>query len=367
MKLREMSGLVKAAAFARVAFIIDASESATEYQREIVALTQQVMSELPARVQRTLYFLGNPSGYDPNQFARQAPQWFEENRQRASLMTPVYEALAGDDNLIVVIIGSGKIYDLEDWMGTPSLRRTLLVSMGESLRGALSVVEEIVKPTAHELCQRLYDPVTSVHISGPGFMPIRWDNSGYRLNLAAGNASLIGERLEDYSLTLRYFAIDLVKATMTHANGKKSITPIEAVEDDATVAKQVGWLTTEEVAIFRKAVHQEPFTCIHCGEQHPWDTLYCLHGAIILGELVYLSLQQHNATGFVLFRFSENGVSFELCACNVLRLDIGMVAIKEGKKATIYRFDDQKEEWVKMEGALKPYHQVREGEYAILI
>jgi len=147
---------------------------------------------------------------------------------------------------------------------------------------------------------------------------------------------------------------------MTHASGKESITPIETVEREAPSASQVGWLTTEEVALFRKVVRQEPFTCTHCGKQHSWDTLYCLHGAIILGELVYPSLQQHNAAGFVLLRFSENAVSFEICACDVLRLDIGMVAIKEGKKATVYRFDDQKEKWVKMEGALKPYHRVRE-------
>jgi len=58
MSLTEMDGQIRVATSAEVVFILDASESAEPYQVAIVSLAHAVLRNLPAKVERTLYFLG---------------------------------------------------------------------------------------------------------------------------------------------------------------------------------------------------------------------------------------------------------------------------------------------------------------------
>jgi hypothetical protein len=368
MVLRETYATLKAAKSGQVVFILDASESATQARSAIISLVQEVLTVLPAGAVQALHFLGTPVAYPLQHFASRAAQWFMENRRRASLLTPLLETFSHDDSSTIVVIGSGTIFDLEDWVDTPLAQHLLLVSLNESLQETPEGVEEIAHPTAQELQMRLDDPMTRVEIAGSAFMPTWWDNPAYRCQLVNGAASLIAERCEDYSLTVRFLARQegTVQAMVTHASGTQSTELLTLIEATQFQEPTTGQLTAREQAIFRQAVKREPFSCVHCGQRHPWQTLRCLEGAIILGELVYPSLQSQHAAGFVIFRSIEDEVRFETHPCSVLPLGTEEVAIKEGQRAVVYRFDGQAG-WVRTERVLEPYQPIGEQRYAVLL
>ena len=348
MSLLERIESLKAEARVKVAMVLDASESATPHWSNIASLTNQLLDSLPANLQCSLYFLGNPTPYQPSQFHRQAAQWYQDNSRRLSVITPIFERLQGHKELTTIaIIGSGQIFDLEDWADSALVRKTLLVSVRESLRGKLRGVEELVRPTAQQVCGHLHDPVIGVRISAVGFMPTWWNNSGYHLTITGGEASLTAAQLPDYSITLRYLveAGSQVQGRLTHASGRETFVSLKPMEASALQPGAFTPLTPEEEAIFCNAIQQRPFTCLHCHSQHPWDTLYCQSGASILGELIYPSLTRAKATGFVLFRQGKSQVGFYPHGCDVLWIGKDCVAIREGNRARIYRYDEGQACW----------------------
>ena len=369
MALREAYASLKATGFGRIIFVLDASESAAPYQSAIISLLQEVLSALPARVERALYFLGNASSYSPHSFASRAARWCRENQRRASLVTPIWDGLGQDDRSTIVVIGSGRVFDLEDWAETPLARRVILVSMGDSLQGEAAMVEELMRPTASELLQRLHDPVTGAEVSGPGFLPTWWNNAGYQLRMAQGEASLVAGRIEDYTVALRFFVEHdaAVQAVMIHASGARSVEPLEAAAAEAPTEPSIGWLSPDEAKILHKAARKEPFTCLCCGEEHSWNALRCEERSIILGECIYPSLASRTAAGFVVFHVIETGVRFELHPGTALRLGFGDVAIKEGQSAKRYSYDVQGKCWVQARAPLEPYHTVGDRAYVVLV
>jgi hypothetical protein len=353
--------------------ILDASESAVLYQPAIIALVRELLSALPARVECALYFLGNPSPYPAANFDAHTPRWFGENRRRASLITPLWETCAPDDLSTQVVIGAGRIFDLEDWRDTALLKRAILVNMGEKLRAEQefrdepNVVEELAQPSAARLLERLHDPVVGVEITAPGFLPLAWDNPRYQLRLSGGEASLVAGRQDDYALALRYLATQPGQATLTRASNERTTQPLAPTETGKFREVEEGWLSAGEVALFRRAIRREPFTCLRCGQLHPWNLLRCVSGGSILGEAVYPSLAARKASGFVIFREAVEGVRYELHPDDVLRLGVAEAAVREGPRAARYAFDDPDAGWARAAKALEPYHSLGEGAYVALL
>jgi len=370
MALHEACGTLCTVGSEKVIFILDASESAASHQTAIIGLMRDVLAATPMATAHALYFLGNPVAYTPDRFTGQAIQWFQENQQRASLVTPIWGTLDQHAQYTFVIIGSGRIFDLEDWEGTPWLERTLLVSLGDSLQHTPAIATELTSPTAQQLCRHLHDPAVKVEIAGPGFMPMSWDNAVYSLHLGAREVALNAELLGDFSVTLRYLAMqeDGVKARVTHASGKRTSVPLIPVDPTGVGGSTAGLLSVDEAKTFLRAVRKELFSCPYCPEQHPWETLRCKAvGAGILGRLVYPSLQASQAKGFVVFQITEDGVQFDIHQGSVLRLDSRVVAIKEGHGASLYRYEMSSKSWLREDRPLEPYHQLEGQAYAILL
>ena len=369
MALRETYVALRVTGLEKVIFLLDASESARAHQAAIVTLVRDVLSTLPATAVPALYFLGNPTVYTPRHFTSRAVQWFQENQQRASLVTPVLETLNPYEACTIVVLGSGHLFDLEDWEGTPLLQHMLLVNMEDSLQSTLNIASEISSPTPQELLQRLHDPGVSVEIVGPGFLPIWWDNAGYRLHLVEGEASLGAERLDDFAVTIRCLATQesQIEAIVTRVSGGQAILPLDTIPPKREENLVAGLLSANEAALFHQAIRKESFCCLSCHKQHPWRTLRCLHSETLLGELVYPSLQARNVTGFVIFRIMADGVQFETHQSGVLLLGSGVVAVREGQRGVLYQYDASGERWRRMEDVLEPYHPLGEQAYAILV
>ena len=373
MPLEEYHAQVQLAGWLKLVLVVDASESAQPVQPQIAALVAQLMPMLPVESQITLYFLGNPAPYPANRFAARAPSWFEENRSRASLISPIWEQLydpAMHQAPTTVVIGAGSVYDIEDWQGTPLLDRAILAPLGESLQAQRQLARQFASPTADQLVREIYDPVVRVQIRGPAFMPVRCTNPGYRVRIGGGEVVLTAEMLGDYSAGLDFFAAipgELQIAT-SHRSGKETVSALTAASaGPGGQGPSCGTLTPDETVLLRRAVRHESIRCPICGRTKPWDTLYCEQGAVILGERIYPSLRCGESSGFVVFATGDAHASFQWHAFDVLRLGARQVAVRDGSVATIYEFDDERLHWAAVDRPWVPYQPLGDQRYAILL
>lgn len=369
MPLLQLTGKFETKGFKKIIFILDTSESAIPYWNEIASLTSQLITTLPKDLEGELYFLGNPNSFDIFQFDRLGFQFFEENRKRISIITPIFEKLIHKPDIFsILIIGSGKIFDLEDWAGSKLLEQTLLVSIKESLQGELSIAEEIFHPSVQQIYPYLYDPILEVEIFGEGFMPLKWSNEEYYLKISDGKVYLRGNKLDTYSIVLEYL-IDSnfsLQAKIKYASGQTLVVPLQVVKKEEIVDFESGLLTLEEERVFEKAILHKPFVCPHCKSFHSWNTLYCLNASSILGELVYPSLNNYKLTGFVLFYLKNGKVYFQNYRSKVLLINEKTVAIREGRKAVVYKYDEKERLWKETSQVLTPYYKIKEGIYAVI-
>ncbi len=370
MSLREVHGRIQMMASAKVILVLDGSESATSCQAAISRLVLAVLRDLPARVERALYFLGNATSYDSGRVTTDLSQWFRENQGRLSLIAPVFEHLNELEDLRIIIIGAGRIFDLEDWKGTRLLERTVLITMGESLQER-KVAEELVRPEPAELRRRLDDPVARVQISGRGFMPTAWDNSGYHMARLEEGVALVGPCLPDYSLTVIFLADSAERSVITivRASGDQSVVPIQSEAAQRPAEHTVRWLGPQEVQAFEQAVRQQAFKCPYpdCGKFCRWNALRCYQQGGF-GHLVYPSLEKHQVKGFVLFRRESKGISFRPVGRSVLRLTADKVVLKwEGSKPRIHRYDAEAGQWRETEETFECYHRMGANVYAVFV
>ncbi len=354
---------------ASYAVILDASESAYNYKSNILELAQKVVSALPLNLGGRIYFLGNPKAYSPNNFSSKGSDWFDDNRGRGSVIAPIFDALSCESQVRVVIIGSGRIFDLEDWIGLPILRNTRLISLEEPLGDQRFAAQESSELSHPDICRFLNDPAREVRISGPGFMPVWWDNRGYRFELSSGEASLTGVNLTDFTINMRLVSVAAgeIQALITRASGSKTAISLESIEATEPIKRKTGILTDKGVEIFRKAVQREQFKCAHCNKIHSWDNLLCFEKVPVIGSPVYPSFQKTNTRGFILLREEQSKVYYEIHESDIMRLSSQSIAVKDRGKAIIYRFNSDTSQWVETDEVMVPYQKVMGGHYAIFI
>jgi hypothetical protein len=345
--LEEFCARLNIGALNTVAVVLDASQSARGCWEDALRIAGHLFENLPADTGKGLYFLSNAREYDFARLARNATRWQKENSSRGSFITPVLEQLSKDIGQ-VIIIGSGYIYDLEDWQESEFASRFLFVNLGESLRNDLEIGEEMDHPAPPELVSRLYNPVLSVTISGAGFMPYYWSNPGYKL-LIDDEVTLIGQNLADFSLSLSFFARN-AGARIRRAEGEEQI-PLEHSEIE--IEDEWEPLNEKEREIFQAAIGGRNFLCPACGKELSAATLRCYEGSSILGKPVYPSFG--NRRGFVTFKRTSDNIFFKFHNVEVIRLDKTRVARATGTRAKIYEYETARGTWVGKD-ELEPYH-----------
>jgi len=330
---KECFGIIDIKPFKDVAIVLDASESASECQETIVKTTIQLIEKLPRGSIKGLYFLSNSKQYDIDKLLRNSATWWEQNKLRGSFLTPVLEQIKES---MAVVIGSGPIYDLEDWQDSFWNSNLYFYKVKDTLRGDWKIGQEF-----QELSQAtsfLFDPILSIEITGTGFMPFYWNNPEYKLSFAAG-VKLIGSNFYNPSVTLGYFGDD-VKAEILRKSGEETIA-LKSVD----YQEQDTWntLTERESEIFHRASRGEEFTCIICGHKHPASRIRCDTNSI-LGEPIYPSLGKKR--GFILFKENTNKVCFKFHPVSVIQIHDHSVAISlDGKEAQIYELDPTENQW----------------------
>ncbi len=337
----------------RALLIVDASESAAEHRERIARLVAQVLSELPADAEITLNFLGSSERRPAGAFSARASEWLDANRTRASLLTPNLSVLPEAAPPPVVIVGSGPIYDLEDWSESRVLDGAVFCSIGRSLREGLASGAcrgtELTDPPPSQLVQRIHNPVARLRITGLGFMPVRWNHAGLRLVLSAGGAVLEGENLGRAPIMVRYHAPEGERPTAeaTRANGASERLPTDDVAPQAVgLASAEGLLSPAECEVFQRARAGQAFTCPVCGETHAAETTRCLAGHSILGVPVYPSLP---SGGFAALSAAGAEVSYRMFGSDTLPLTLDRVAVRDRLRATVHAYNPDSMTWAPVE------------------
>lgn len=344
--------------------ILDASESAAPQRGAIIRLCLQTLAALPADVRVRVYFLGNSKPYSAHNLAAQAPVWFTDNSLRASLISPVLEALSPQEDVALVVVGDGLIYDLDDWRDSPFWQRLRLVNLGASLQSADAKLPELTAPTAQALRQSLYDPMIAITLRGPGFLPLAWNSDAYRRVEDQGTFVLRGEHAPDAPLTVRCLLCPNAALQVEHQHATGRVTRREISPLPAAARSADGRLTAEEVAILDRACQQRDFSCPHCGATHAWNTLRCRAGRAIIAQPVFPSLS--NQRGFVRLCRDAEGADYRLEG-DALPLGDGLVALREDTRARLVRFDPATSRWSSATGEFSPYQPLGTSCYGLLL
>jgi hypothetical protein len=129
------------------ALIIDTSSSAAPHLDES-RQTAQLIYDLAGVIDEEmfkLFMLGSTTPISLTALKQTTPPGVVRQTQPCSLIAPIMKALVREEQRrSVIIVGSGEIFDLDDWTGDPRVEGWLLVRTGErSLQGSDGRVSEI--------------------------------------------------------------------------------------------------------------------------------------------------------------------------------------------------------------------------------
>lgn len=366
MALIDAHVAIEPAGLGSIKVILDASQSAKEHYVSITSLVNDLITALPARVKPAIYFLGNPNEYSVDHFGGLAAQWFMDNGTRASIIAPVLESIDKDSSPTLIIIGSGLIYDLEDWHGSQLLSNAILVNFGSALQSG-SGLRELKDPSVEKLLNHVCDPVVAVNISGHGFMPIWWDNDNYRIEIKEGTVSLSTNVSSDNEMEFHCCMSknSTLSALSVTSSGRKNYEQLVQLDESNQKPDDSDWLTESEIEIFDLAVRGVAFDCPWCQEMHSASSLRCQKSGGILGKWIYPSLQERKASGFVIFRKDDSQVSFKINAGSVLRIGDRKVAVKSGSRVSLYEYDGKASIWRVLDSEFRPYCRIGDEAYAV--
>ncbi len=341
----------------RIAIVLDASNSAEGHWNEIIECYDDIINNFPGDVEREIYFLGNSKRYTGNVLAC-ANEWRKENENRGSFITPILEKTGDVEK--VIVMGSGRIFDLMDYAGTNFADKIFLVRIGESLKEDENIGKEITQSDI----ENLYDSVEEIVIKGTGFMPYYWDNDGYKFELGDEGAVLRGVDLESFSVLVRGFGYEIEAAAKT----KKGETMKFNIEEDKDANIEEEWknLEKDDENLFKESINTKKYICPVCGKQHDYKRITCRNARDIIFETcIYKSLR--NVRGFVIFREAESKILYTRHPVNVLKLSDEEVAVAKNRfEVDIYKFKVKEQKWV-WEGKFENYYKINDKKWIICL
>lgn len=127
------------------ALIIDTSSSEAMELEEAWQMAESIYS-LSAADEFKVFMLGNPAPLPPAALKQTRPPEVNRQSRPCSLIAPIMDSLVREERKhSVIIVGSGRIFDLDDWIDDPRVAGWLLVLIGAQapLQGADGRIPEI--------------------------------------------------------------------------------------------------------------------------------------------------------------------------------------------------------------------------------
>lgn len=352
---------VDADAASRVVLVLDASRGSDRYREQTVRLAVDLLDSLPRASRPWIYFLGNPQPYTAARASQNLADWYRANNGRARVIGEILEQFDTGYPLNMVVLASGRIFDLEDWLDTPILSRATFVRLGE-----VSITNGLCKewkPSAEIIKPHLDNPIVCLSLSGSTMMPIYWDNNAYSWD----GAQLVAKEASASSLRANVLcqSIGSINAVASLADGNQVNLHIVKCEPVA----QAEWqpVTEKESKLLRECLATGKYQCPICAREHTSDQFYCKGDKkhYTGGDPVYSSLK--GLSGFVLLQDSDQGSKARCHPCPVLRISEDAVAVRMGGRAEVHRFDEAKMEWRNTQVSMGAYCPVGDGSYAIML
>lgn len=177
-----------------IALVIDISFSATSAWEKTRLTAQRIQLLWEGSTAVKLFMLGSRGELPSDTLKQTTPPRFGLNDEPCSLIAPIMEELRlGDQQHLVIVVGSGEIFDLPDWIGLSIVDGWLLVCTGDwSLQGEsgrireitpdqirdqqtlLSYVTTIPQQQADRLCEAEDDEGSSQWAVDPSGYPLIW-------------------------------------------------------------------------------------------------------------------------------------------------------------------------------------------------
>jgi hypothetical protein len=153
-----------------VAFVIDSSQSARAFLNETWRSFLYLNSLLPPYTSSSVYVLGEGRPLSGNEIGQLGSGGLERLPSPCSLLAPVFQHLIEHSPRLnaLILIGSGEIFDLDDWVGHFMVERWVLVRTGsDSLQRTGGGLPEISPNQLREACRLLELPPSSTRSSAP--------------------------------------------------------------------------------------------------------------------------------------------------------------------------------------------------------
>jgi hypothetical protein len=349
-----------------LALVLDASESAQQHAGEIVQIARDLSARLRGPSECSIYFLGDTQPHTIDDVESRHSRLFEKHRQRCSLLTPLLERLCEDTNTVCIVLCEGKIFDLEDWIGTAIADRLLLVNFGENTLSEGLIpeckpsVDQIVasRPLAGVLTKPSY-----LELSGKSVMPFFWDNSAYKWK----ESKLSAEGATSWEVQVGLLCQDITDVQVIIRTG--SVSQLADYLRCTPQSWRPTWstLSLQDSKIFQESIETRQYSCPLCNHRHQAEHLRCRRApGNVLGRYVYSFLKPPIKGGFVLLKGAGENATYAHHPCEALRMDHNSVAINFDGKAHLYEFDPNSTHWVNT-GRLEQYKEVWDRIYAIAI
>lgn len=343
--------------------------SAASNPEEVAAVASSVIQSLPARVTCEVYFLGNPSPYSARTFGVRSAHWFSENATRASVVGPLMRRLGGTESTIA-LIGSGPVFDLEDWLDSARPSGFVVYSVGEPVADERLSAVLLTARDREELLRFLYDPVVSACVSGPGLVPVAWNNAAYRLQRDEGRLQLVSTQAASLEVSVSCLALGADAATCTgQTQSGRSIDVRLAVHDAADSPEgECVQLSESEVRVFRQASRDKPFRCPHCASVHGSQTLHCQRDPApkyLFGRPVYSTLEAAGVRGLLVCREAAGGVYCETAGRAAVGIGENQVLVLLQGKLCCLAYQEASARWSSSPAPARRYTAIPGDRYVL--
>lgn len=321
----------------RPALVLDVSESARPYWPVFKSLTEGVLESLSPAAWPRIFFLGSGQAWDAAKFTAQGDQWFDANAGRGSFISPVFEALQGDGDIAVAVVGSGRIFDLPDWEGHRLAEKATWCKFGTAQMTLGKYPEESL--ASEQLAEKLNNPPVRIEVGGgSGVMPIWWDDPAFEFR----DGRLVGEKLAgSLRFGVRTPEEGRVSAAVVFSDGHRRTLTLEGGNEPVWPA----WhkLPHAEFTLLRQCLRKSFYVCPACQGEHSARAWRCMATP---DRPLFPTLEALGSGGFALIDSGAWETRVRHHACAALQLNPQTVAVRRSDgRADVYRYDPQADEW----------------------
>ncbi len=263
-------------------------EAAQDSWTKIHYFVSELIRALPGRINK-MYFIGNRNAYFigiPQHFLQNSPAWFNENKDRVMLITPIFEQLEKEfSSCMIAIICSKPPIDAMDWQGNALLDRTIFANLGDDKIFGEDY-EELHNPDTSQIIDALNNPAEALYIESHDFMPlcfsadsanieVLFDNNKFRLKLTP--------KSELITIHISALCKEVPKLKVKRKKGEE----VYMGKEENPWFSLPNWkkVSDELKPIVSAMKQKKEFTCPQCNKLHLYNTFTCPEGDIILKDL----------------------------------------------------------------------------------